>query len=581
MNGEEISREDFGELRRKLGVGKAVARALIRTLADEAREGNLGKTLARSLRARSLSFEQDPTFGELLADAARRDPERELLRFEDQRVTVGELDERANAVASALGELTEPGANVAIFSRNCPEFLDAFFGVMKRGLGAVPVNTALVGDGLVHVLGSSRASVAVVHRGEKPALDAVRHRLPELRHVIEIAEGEPSGAAPTLEALRAEHAGSSAPAEPPDPKAIALLMYTSGTSGAAKGVVYRYEDSNTKRMRLLAHLLYGPGEVLYTCLPLFHANALLLTSVQALNFGGRIALGRRFSASRFWSEARELGGTTFNALGAMIPILLKQPPGPDDRRHAIRLVVSAACPADAWRPFEQRFGLRLVEAYGAVDGGGFITLNLGNAPVGSIGKPLAGKYRLVDERGTEVADGEPGELEIWTGKSGARKVEYYADQRATSDKTRGHWMRTGDRMRRDADKNLYFVGRASDSMRRRGENVSAYEVESVIAQHPDVLECAVFGVPSELGEQDIMAAVVAVDGRTLDPAELRRFAEPRLARHAWPRYVELFAELPKTGTHRVKKSELAERGVRASTWDAESAAPAARNEVTR
>ncbi len=556
------------ESSRRLSAGKQIGRALLRTLKSELGAGTLGATLSASWRARTLTFVGEPTFGELLAERARACHDHEFLRFEGQRLTLGELDARVNAVGAGLAELTRPGDNVAVMSPNCPAFLEAFFAVQRLGLGAVPVNTALVGDGLAHVLSSSKARVAVVHRELLPAIDAVRSRLPDLKEVVPITEAE-SGDAGSLEAMRRQHRGAPPPAAPPDPDAVALLMYTSGTTGSAKGVVYRYRDSNTKRLRLLSHLLYEPGEVLYTCLPLFHANALLLTTVMALDMGSTVGLGRRFSASRFWQELSELGGTSFNALGAMIPILLKQPPGQFDRQHGVRLVVSAACPADAWRPFEERFGVRLVEAYGAVDGGGFITMNLGNAPVGSIGKPLGGKYRLVDESGGEAPDGEPGELWIWSGKKRERAVEYYRDEKATGDKNKGGWICTGDLLRRDEQGNLYFVGRRTDSMRRRGENVSAYEVESVIAQHPDVLECAVFGVKSELGEDDIMAVVVPIEGRSVDPPEIRRFVEPRLARHAWPRFVEVTGELPKTGTHRVQKSELERRGPGARTWDAE------------
>ncbi|MCC6902030.1 MAG: AMP-binding protein [Polyangiaceae bacterium] len=556
------------ESSRRLSAGKQIGRALLRTLKSELGAGTLGATLSASWRARTLTFVGEPTFGELLAERARSRPDHEFLRFEGQRLTLGELDARVNAVGAGLAELTRPGDNVAIMSPNCPAFLEAFFAVQRLGLGAVPVNTALVGDGLAHVLSSSKARVAFVHRELLPAIDAVRSRLPDLKAVVPITEAE-SGDAGSLEALRRQHRGAPPPAAPPDPDAVALLMYTSGTTGSAKGVVYRYRDSNTKRLRLLSHLLYEPGEVLYTCLPLFHANALLLTTIMALDMGSTVGLGRRFSASRFWQELSELGGTSFNALGAMIPILLKQPPGEFDRRHRVRLVVSAACPADAWRPFEERFGVHLVEAYGAVDGGGFITMNLGNAPVGSIGKPLGGKYRLVDETGGEAPDGEPGELWIWSGKKRERAVEYYRDEKATGDKNKGGWICTGDLLRRDEQGNLYFVGRRTDSMRRRGENVSAYEVESVIAQHPDVLECAVFGVKSELGEDDIMAVVVPIEGRSVEPPDIRRFVEPRLARHAWPRFVEVTSELPKTGTHRVQKSELERRGPGARTWDAE------------
>lgn len=557
-----------GQRARRVSAGKIIGRALLRTIRSELEDGTLGATLRESWRARTLTFAAEPTFGELLAQRAAERPEHEFLRFGDRRWTVAELDAHVNAAALGLGELTGPGDNVAIMSPNCPEFLEAFFAVQRLGLGAVPVSPALVGDGLVHVLTSSRARVAIVHLEALHTLEAVRSRLPELEHVVLITEGaaDAPGGLPTLEGWRHKHRSASLKLAAPDPDAVALLMYTSGTTGAAKGVVYRYRDSNTKRLRLLSHLLYEPDEVLFTCLPLFHANALLLTTVMALDMGASLALSRRFSASRFWSEAGQLGATTFNALGAMIPILLKQPPSPADRAHGVRMVVSAACPTEAWRPFESRFGVRLVEAYGAVDGGGFITMNLGNAPVGSIGKPLGGKYRLVDESGRDAAPGEPGELWVWTGK---REVQYYRDEKATGDKNRDGWLRTGDLLQRDADGNLYFVGRRSDSMRRRGENVSAHEVESVIGQHPDVLECAAFGVPSELGEDDIMAVVVPIDGRQIDPAELRRFLEPRLAKHAWPRYIEVSSELPKTGTHRVQKGELRRRGVTPSTWDAE------------
>jgi crotonobetaine/carnitine-CoA ligase len=553
--------------KRRWAAGKQIGRALLRTLRSEIAAGTLGATLSASFRARTLAFVEEPTFAELLAERARQQPSHEFLRFEHQRLTLGELDARVNAVCAGLGALARPGDNVAIMSPNCPAFLEAFFAVQRLGLGTVPVNTALVGDGLAHVLTSSKARVIFVHRELLPQLEQVRSRLPDLEHVVLITEGDEVDG--SLEAMRRDHRGAAPPSQRPDPDAVALLMYTSGTTGSAKGVVYRYRDSNTKRLRLLSHLLYEPGEVLYTCLPLFHANALLLTTVMALDMGASIGLGRRFSASRFWQEMSELGGTSFNALGAMIPILLKQPAGEFDRAHRVRLVVSAACPTEVWRPFEERFGLRLVEAYGAVDGGGFITMNLGNAPVGSIGKPLGGKYRLVTEAGDEPRPGTPGELWIWTGKRRERSVEYYRDDKATGDKHKDGWICTGDLLRRDEQGNLYFVGRRGDSMRRRGENVSAHEVESVIAEHPDVLECAVFGVPSDLGEDDIMAVVVPIEGRAVDPAEVRRFIEPRLARHAWPRYLEITAELPKTGTHRVQKSDLKRRGPGPRTWDAD------------
>ncbi len=386
--------------KRRWAAGKQIGRALLRTLRCRIAAGTLGATLSASFRARTLAFVEEPTFAELLAERARQQPSHEFLRFEDQRLTLGELDARVNAVCAGLGALARPGDNVAIMSPNCPAFLEAFFAVQRLGLGTVPVNTALVGDGLAHVLTSSKARVIFVHRELLPQLEQVRSRLPDLEHVVLITEGDEVDG--SLEAMRRDHRGAAPPSQRPDPDAVALLMYTSGTTGSAKGVVYRYRDSNTKRLRLLSHLLYEPGEVLYTCLPLFHANALLLTTVMALDMGASIGLGRRFSASRFWQEMSELGGTSFNALGAMIPILLKQPAGEFDRNHRVRLVVSAACPTEVWRPFEERFGLRLVEAYGAVDGGGFITMNLGNAPV-RIDRQAAGRQVPPGDRGRRRA----------------------------------------------------------------------------------------------------------------------------------------------------------------------------------
>jgi len=547
-----------------------VARALVRTLRDERRDGTLGETLRGSYRARTLVFAGEPTWGELLARRAVEDPDRPLLAFEDQRITVGQLAARADALAAALIDAgAVRGDHVAIMSPNCPEFVDAFFAIQRAGLGAVPVNTGLVGDGLAYVLDNAGVRFAFVHRDCLDAVMAVRARTPKLQTIAVISEGRdglPAGL-PTLERWRADGQGQ-APRVVPEPDDVALLMYTSGTTGLPKGVVYRFRDSNTKRMRLLANLLYGPDDVLYSCLPLYHANALLLGVIQALNLGSRFALSRRFSASRFWQEAAAMEATTFNALGAMIPILLKQPEADHDRGHAVRMVVSAACPAAAWRSFEQRFATRIVEAYGAVDGGGFITLNLGNAPVGSIGKPLGGaRYRLVDGDGREVADGETGELQVWTGERAA--VEYHRDDAATRAKVRDGWIHTGDLMYRDRRGHLYFAGRNTDSMRRRGENVSAFEVESVLDAQPQVQESAVFGVPSELGEDDIMAVIVPAPGHTVDPAALREQLRGKLAAHALPRYIAVVDELPRTGTHRVVKSSLKQRGT-AGAWDAEA-----------
>jgi crotonobetaine/carnitine-CoA ligase len=282
-----------------------------------------------------------------------------------------------------------------------------------------------------------------------------------------------------------------------------------------------------------------------------------------------MALSRRFSASRFWDEIRRTKVTTFNALGAMIPILMKQPERPNDTDNCVRMVFSAACPASVWAAFEKRFGTYIVEGYGAVDGGGFMIMNFGNAPKGSLGKPTS-PIRIVDDDGNEVPVGQPGELLFEIDDAKRRRVEYYKNEEASNAKIEGGWLRTGDLVYSDEEGNLYFVDRKTDSLRRRGENISSWEVEREIDSHEAVLESAVFGVPSELGEHDVMAIVVLKEGQTLTPEQLLTHCEERMAKFMVPRYIEFRDSLPKTGTHRVQKGALKREGVGPNTWDREA-----------
>jgi crotonobetaine/carnitine-CoA ligase len=292
----------------------------------------------------------------------------------------------------------------------------------------------------------------------------------------------------------------------------------------------------------------------------------MLTVMQALWVGIPLRLSKRFSATRFWRELAECGATQFNTVGSMIPILLKTAPSEFDRAHKVRRVVSAACPKDAWVPFETRFGVELWEGYGAVDGAGVTIFNAGTAPIGSLGRPpRVVKWRLVDSAGADAPEGQPGELWVFVGDKRESRVPYWKNEKASSEKVADGWLHTGDLMQADAGGFLYFVGRNTDSMRRRGENVSAYEVEKVVDAYPDVLESAAFGVPSPVGEQDIMISVVPVEGRTVDPKQLMAFLRERLPRYALPAYLDVVTELPKTGTHRVIKHELKSRGVSAAT----------------
>jgi crotonobetaine/carnitine-CoA ligase len=552
----------FGALRAVWNIGKV-----------EYDEGSLARTVKLATKKRGLTFARDWTFAELLEWAAREYRFAPCLEYGPVTHSFNDMNCRANRVArrllaAGLGD----GAGTAIMMSNHPRFLDAFFAIQKVGGYVVPVNTALMGPGLSYVLGHSEVRAIVCDHETATKIASVRGELPNIEDIwvntAEAPEGYvlPEGMHSFAELERgtvtdAENLGRTPPADAPS-----LLLYTSGTTGLPKAVVNLYGSQRVKSIGMLANLLYTRDDKLYTCLPLFHANALLLTVMQALWVGIPVHLAKRFSASRFWKDVAASGATQFNTVGGMIAILLKTPPSPSDSAHRVRRVVSAACPRNAWEPFEKRFGVKLWEGYGAVDGGGLTIFNSGNAPIGSLGRlPKVKKWKLIDDQGNSVAVGESGELVVYVGDRREARVPYWKNEAAANDKIKNGWLHTGDLMQADAKGFLYFVGRNTDSMRRRGENVSAYEVEKVVDSHPDVLESAAFGVPSPVGEQDIMISVVPVEGRSLSPAELLRFLEERLPKYAVPSYLDVVAELPKTGTHRVIKSELKKRGPTADT----------------
>jgi crotonobetaine/carnitine-CoA ligase len=349
-------------------------------------------------------------------------------------------------------------------------------------------------------------------------------------------------------------------------------MYTSGTSGRRKGVVYRYYNTTVKKLCIMSNVILNSDDVCYTPLALIHGNALFLTITTAMAAKASVALSRKFSASKFWEEVCTYNATTFNTLGSMIPILMKQPPKPNDADNKVRYVLSAACPAEMWGPFEKRFGLKIYEGYGAVDGGGKAIMNFGTAPAGSLGKPIPpakpGEMRLVDAQGKDVPTGTPGEL-IFKVSGSKGRVEYYKNEEASNEKVHDGFLYTGDLVRMDEQGYLYFVGRNTESMRRGGENVSAYEVEHAIMEHPAVEEVAVYAVPSELAEDEIMASIKLVQGQSVKPQKLIAFMQDKLERFAVPRYIRFVSEFPMTNTHRIIKKELEKIGVTNDTYDSQ------------
>ena len=513
-------------------------------------------------------------YADLIEEQGKALGEKPYILHEDLKVSFREFDMATCRAANGLAAHgAKPGDGIAILMGNCVEYLYLFYGMSRGGFYSVPINVALRGEGLRYILTHSDVKFLVVD-------DTLYPRFAELESPVGVIEkvfvrrtteeSLPAGVNSLDELL-------DAPSEKPgitlDPEAMTFLMYTSGTTGFPKGVVNRNRSVNIDGFKLLTSIVYKPDDVLYTCLPLFHANALILTAGFAMVAGLPFGLEKRFSASRFWDSIRRYGGTTYNALGAMIPILMKQPERPDDGDNPVRMVFSAACPANLWEAFEKRFGVKIFEGYGAVDGGGVLIWNLGDGPVGSVGRVLNVEWKLVDEDNKEVPQGEIGELitKVVDKKTGG--VEYYKNPEASQKKIRKDWLHSGDLFYADKDGYLYFVDRKTDSMRRRGENISSFEVENIVEKHPAVAECAAFGVPSELGEDEVMIWVKPWEGLELDPRDVIQHCADNMAYFMVPRYIDVVDDIPRTGTFRVQKANMKKQGVTGRTWDREKEMP--------
>lgn len=492
-------------------------------------------------------------------------PEETWIKFKEQQVSWKDALSNTQRVANGLLDLgVRPGDRVGIMMGNRPEFLWAHFAIGMLGAHSVPINTSQRGATLQHILRDSDSVVCIFEEPLREAVLSVRDNIPSLEATV-VADGqEGKGVERNLEQILS--APDHEPAvEVETPSGSVGMMYTSGTTGPPKGVVATRFDTNPLQT-VLGTLGVKPGETMYTALPLFHGNALLISCIGSIILDAKFAFAERFSASRFWDDCRKFEAVQFNTLGGMISILMKQPEKPEDGDNPVRVVLSAACPASVWSEFEQRFGVRLIEFYGMVDSPGFLLNDVGK--VGSMGKPIGGtEFQVVDDDDRPVPPGTVGEL-VFRHPQG-QLTHYNKLEDATKEAYRGGWFHSGDLAERDEEGFYYFRGRKKASIRRRGENISAWEIESVLNDHPKVLESAAYAVPSEMGEDEVMAAVVLRGDSRVSPEELLDFCHGRMAHYAVPRYLDFVQEIPKTGTQRVQYGALRERGITSTVWDRE------------
>ena len=491
-----------------------------------------------------------------------------LLEIDGSSYTYIQVRDRAAMTAAVLEQAgIRSGDRVATLAGNRLELLETILGATWMGAVAVPLNAELRGEQLLHALANSGARILVI----EPAL---LKRLQEitLPSTLERVWSLGSPSAEPVSALRVERfpaLSGARPAAPVAPGDTAALLYTSGTTGVSKGVCCPHAQFYWWGVNVSEQLGITEKDVLYTCLPLFHTNA-LNTFVQALVSGATFVVGRRFSASRFWQEVTESGATVTYLLGAMINILWSREPGPFDRAHRVRIALSPATPATLFEPFRQRFGFDLSDGFGSTETNAAINSAPEAPRAGYLGRVQPDFDAIVvDEYDVEVPDGTPGELLLRSRVPFGFATGYFTMPDKTVEAWQNLWFHTGDRVVREPDGWFRFVDRLKDVIRRRGENISSFEVEQVLCLHPGVKTAAAFPVASDMAEDEVMVSVVPKEGYELHPADIVAHCSDRLAKFAVPRFVDIVAELPRTANGKIRKAELRERGRTDTTWDRE------------
>lgn len=513
------------------------------------------------------------TVVDLIREKSAGNGDRTFLHFDGRDISYRQLDLITNRTGNGFRGLgLSRGDKVCLMLPNCPEFVFAWLGLVKIGAVEVPINTAHKGDLLAYLINDSDARVMVV---DSRYLEAIRKIEPELKKLETLVVWEeqpvPEVSFDRLVQVNFDNlyqGGQVLDDCEVNPRDDFCILYTSGTTGPSKGVVLSHQYVLHICSTNARQLGYTREDILYACLPLFHGNAQLMSLLAAMAAEARIVLARHFSASKFWNDIIAHRATATNLPGSVISILLKYAGDGYDSQHTLKKVFTAGTPKTGWENFERIFGAKIYEGYGSTECGMVLMNTAGERKVGSIGKPAEGyRVTIFDEDDNELPVGQVGEIVVRPEKPFCMMKEYYKMPDKTLEACRNLWFHTGDYGRRDEDGFFYYVDRKKDVIRRRGENISSFEVERTVNAHPKVLESAALAVPDPLGEYELKIVVVPRSGSGLTPEELTSFCEERMAYFMVPRYVELKDSLPKTPTDRVEKYKLRQEGITKTTWD--------------
>jgi long-chain acyl-CoA synthetase len=508
--------------------------------------------------AETKTGEANLNLGRLLAQRAALGPERPFLfsAADGRRYTYAEFDAAVNRTARLLAAHgIGRGDVVSLLLPNSPEYIAAYFACFRLGAIAGPVNSLLKPPEIAYTVGHSEAKAALIHTDFETKLDEVRKDLPALRAIINFDD---EATATRDFAGPGDDSWLEAAVDPDDE---AIIIYTSGTTGKPKGCLLTHRNLIANARQIVRWLGFTAQDRLLTVMPLFHMNAVTVTTLAPLYAGGATVIAPRFSASRFWKMVADYEITSFGSVATMLSMLLARypegvPAGLDTSRLRFAMCGSAPVPVEVLKSFEERFHCLVIEGYGLSESTCRSTFNPPDSRrrPGSCGLPIGNEMKIFDEADGEVPAGVCGEI-VLRGENIFKG--YFKDPAATARAFRGGWFHTGDVGRQDADGFFYIVDRKSDMIIRGGENIYPREIDEVLYSHPEVREAAAVGVPDPLYGEDVAACVALKEGSQLTEADIIAYCRERLADYKCPKQVRFVAELPKGPTGKILKRELA------------------------
>ncbi len=514
-----------------------------------------GDWAMRNASTRGESHEAQQTVRALIDEAAQRWPQAVYACDVEgrQRITFAELREQCAQVATLLRAAgSAPGDTVSLVMPNGLQTLRLLLGAMHGGWCVNPVNLLSQHDQMRYVLDHSDCKVVVA---SPEWADRVQGVLNGLSRPVTLIVTE----ADALELPAFKREAGARDAQPAAPQDLALLMYTSGTTGVPKGVMLTQANLAANAQTISAEHALVPGDRVLAVLPLYHINAFAVTMLAPLAHGGSLAMPPKFSAGAFWRQAVGTGCTWINVVPTMISYLLEGEAPPRDSTQAIRFCRSAssALPPEHLRAFEQRFGIGVIETMGLTEtvAPSFSNpLDVAQRKIGSVGRASGGQARVVDGALQPVPDGTTGEIGI----HGPHEMRgYYKNDKATADAfSPDGWLRTGDLGHRDADGFFFVTGRIKELIIKGGENIAPREIDEALLQHPAVLEAAAVGIPDRHYGQEILACIVPREGMTCTEADLRAFCLEKLGRYKTPGVFRFVTELPRGPSGKVQRLKL-------------------------